>query len=91
MAGQDGAGLAANHVQGQVVHHFAADDPVEAEVVGVVVAAGLFVAEEVNPELGLGGVPGRAVVKGHPVPQLELPAVGAKLLPVLDAGESHTW
>ena len=60
-----------------------------AEVVGVVVAAGLFIPEEVDPELGLRHVPRRAVVEGHPFPQVKSPPVGTRLFPTLDSGQSH--
>ena len=86
--GRMGQALPADHVQGIIVHHLAADDAVEAEVVGVVVTAGLLVTEVVNPELGLGGVPGGAVVEGDAFPEVEPPAVGLQLFPALDAGQS---
>ena len=86
---QDGTGFAANYIQRIVVHHFPADDAVKAEIVGVVVAAGFLIAEIVNPELGLRGIPRRAVMESNPLPQLEPPAVGANLFPTLNAGQPH--
>ena len=83
-AGQYGATLSANDVQSQTVYHLTSLNSMVRKAVGIVVAGGFFVAAEVNPELGLLGIPFRPVMESNAIAEVEAPAVGFYLFPTLN-------